>query len=105
MKRRSFLGLVPMLLLAPARLWPQPNPDFSGTWKLSGERSTPKRTGNTTLRIDDHDPELTVETTIVRDTGSPRHALQRYSTDGKVSVSIGQTATSFIHRSSEKIRA
>ena len=67
MKRRSFLGLVSMLLPAPAGLWAESNPDFSGTWKQSGERSTPKRTGNTTLRIDDHDPELTVEITIVRE--------------------------------------
>jgi hypothetical protein len=95
MRRRSFLGLVPILILTPAGICSQPNPDFSGTWKLSGERSTPKRTGNTTLHIDDHDPKLTVETTIIRDPGAPRHAVQRYTTDGKVSISTGADGDEF----------
>jgi len=39
-----------------------PMPDFSGTWKLSNEQSSPKRTGDVTLRIEHRDPELIVET-------------------------------------------
>jgi hypothetical protein len=95
MKRRSFLGLLPILLLVPDGVCSPPNPNFSGTWKLSGERSIPKRNGNVTLRIEHRDPELTVETTMVRGSGEPRHALQRYTTDGKVSISTGADGDEF----------
>ncbi len=40
-----------------------PLPDFSGTWKQSNELSSPRRTGDVTLRIEHRDPELIVETT------------------------------------------
>ncbi len=52
------------------------HPDFSGTWKLTGR--------DVTLHITHRDPELTVETL-----SKNRHALQRYTTDGKESVSTG----------------
>lgn len=61
------------------------HPDFSGTW----------RSGDVTLRIDHHDPLLTVETNILRDSGAPRHALQHYTVDGKVSVSTGADGDEF----------
>lgn len=66
MKRRTLLGLLPALLVAPGGLCAPPETDFSGTWKQSNERSTPPRSGDVTLRIDHHDPDLTVETAIVR---------------------------------------
>jgi hypothetical protein len=47
------------------------------------------------LRIDHNDPHLTVETTIVRSTGAARHAVQHYTTDGKVSVSTGADGDEF----------
>ena len=56
-----------------------PVPDFSGSWKQSNEQSSPKRTGDVTLRIEHRDPELVVETTSKG--RSMRHALQRYTTD------------------------
>jgi hypothetical protein len=71
------------------------NPDFSGTWELSGERSTPKRTGKATLHIDHRDPQLTVETTMFRGAGEPRHAVQHYSTDGRTSVTTGADGDEF----------
>jgi hypothetical protein len=95
MKRRLFLGLLPALLLAPGGICSRPNPDFSGTWKQSNERCTPKRTGDVTLHIDHRDPDLIVETTVLRSSGSLRHALQRYSTDGKTSVSTGADGDEF----------
>ncbi len=52
------------------------HPDFSGTWKLSGR--------DVTLHITHHDPELAVETL-----SKGRHAVQRYTTDGKESASTG----------------
>ena len=61
------------------------HPNFSGTW----------RSGNVTLRIDHRDPLLTVETTILRGSGAPRHALQHYTVDGKVSVSTGADGDEF----------
>jgi hypothetical protein len=92
MKRRLFLGLLTTLLLAPAGICSAPNPNFSGTWKQSNDRSVPARTGDVTLHVDHHDPDLTVETTILR--GS-RHALQHYTTDGKMSVSTGADGDEF----------
>ena len=97
MKRRIFFGLTLVLLMVSSGISAQPNPDFSGTWKLSGDRSLPKRSGNVTLRIDQdqHDSQLSVETTILRDAGVPRHAVQHYTTDGKVSVSTGADGDEF----------
>jgi hypothetical protein len=93
--RQLFLSLLLTLLLGPTGTCSPPNPDFSGTWKQSNERCTPKRTGDVTLRIDHRDPELTVETTVLRSSGPPGHALQRYSTDGKKSVSTGADGDEF----------
>jgi hypothetical protein len=89
------IGLLLVAVIAPAGLCSPSNPDFSGTWELSGERSTPKRTGNVTLHINQRDPDFTVETTIIRNSTAPRHAVQRYTTDGKVSVSTGADGDEF----------
>jgi hypothetical protein len=70
-----------------------PTPDFSGTWKQSNEQSSPKRTGDVTLRIEHHDPEFVVETTSKGLIA--RHALRRYTTDGKESKSIGGDGDEF----------
>jgi hypothetical protein len=70
-------------------------PNFSGTWKQSNERCLPKRTGDVTLQIDDHDSRLSVETTILRGSAPARHALQHYTIDGKVSVSTGADGDEF----------
>jgi hypothetical protein len=69
--------------------------NFFGTWKQSNERCIPKRTGDVTLRIDHRYPRLTVETTILRGSAPARHAVQSYSTDGKVSVSTGADGDEF----------
>ncbi len=95
MKRRTLLALRLAVLTAPAAICSQPKPDFSGTWKQSDERSMPKRTGKVTLHIEHRDPELTVETTIIRGSVAPRHAEQRYTTDRKVSVSTGADGDEF----------
>lgn len=73
----------------------QPAPDFSGQWKQDNDRCQPKRGGEVTLRIEHHEPELTVETTLSHGLQSPRHALQKYTTDGKVSESIGADGDEF----------
>src|ERR1700722_14348955 len=70
-----------------------PKSDFSGTWKQDNERCSPRRTGGVTLRIEHRDPELIVETTskgLIT-----RHALQRYTTDGTESKSIGADGDEF----------
>ncbi len=59
-----------LALLAPG------HPDFSGTWKLNGR--------DVTLHIMHRDPEFDVETL-----SKGRHAMQRYTTDGRESVSTG----------------
>ena len=55
----------PLAFSAAAAAWPQATPDFSGLWKQDNDRCQPKRNGDVTLRIEHHDPELTVETSIV----------------------------------------
>jgi hypothetical protein len=95
MERRLFLGLLPALLLAPDGFCSPPNSNFSGTWKQSNERCVPKRTGDVTLHIEHRDPFLTVETTALRGSAQPRHAVQRYTTDGKTSVSTGADGDEF----------
>jgi hypothetical protein len=91
---RVFLGI---LLLATAMRVAQPQgmPDFSGTWKQDNDRCQPKRKGDVTLRIEHHKPMLTVETTISRNSASASHAVQKYTTDGKVSVSTGADGDEF----------
>src|SRR5208337_1528413 len=91
---RILLGIL-LLSTAAAVAWSQGTPDFSGLWKQDNDRCEPKRNGDVTLRIEHHDPEFTVETSISRDSASSRHAVQKYTTDGKVSVTTGADGDEF----------
>jgi hypothetical protein len=73
----------------------QTRQDFAGIWKQSNERCLPKRTGDVTLRIDHRDPEFIVETTILHGSAPTRKATQRYTTDGKISISKGADGDEF----------
>jgi hypothetical protein len=86
-----------MLLLSTVTVaaWPQTVPDFSGTWKQDNDRCQPKRSGDVMLHIENHDTQLTVETTISHGSLSSRHAVQKYTTDGKVSISTGTDGDEF----------
>ena len=84
-----------LLSTAATVTWSQGTPNFSGQWKQDNDRCQPRRNGDVTLRIEQHDPELTVETSIARESASPRHAMQKYTTDGKVSVSTGADGDEF----------
>jgi hypothetical protein len=85
-----------LLLLAIAAVaWPQSASDFSGLWKQDNDRCQPKRGSYVTLRIDQSGPELTVETSISHGSLNSRHAVQKYTTDGKVSVSTGADGDEF----------
>jgi hypothetical protein len=86
-----------MLLLAAMTVagWSQTMPDFSGQWNQDNDRCQPKRTGDVTLHIEHHDPEFTVETSISHGSLSPRHAVQKYATDGRASVSTGADGDEF----------
>jgi hypothetical protein len=95
MKRPWLLTLWPVLLFASTAICLAANPNFSGTWKQSNERSVPKRAGDVIIQIDHHDPQLTVETTILRASAAPRHAMQSYTTDGKTSTSTGADGDEF----------
>jgi hypothetical protein len=75
--------------------WAQATPDCSGMWKRDNDRCQPPRSGDVTLRIEHRDLEFTVETTISRALASPRHAVQKYTTDGKVSISTGADGDEF----------
>ncbi len=88
-----FFLLLLCIMTAAAR--PQARPDFSGIWKQDNDRCEPKRSGDVTLRIEHNDPELTVETSISHGSQNSRHALQKYATDGKVSVSTGADGDEF----------
>jgi hypothetical protein len=87
-RMRVCLGLL-LLLSVAGVAWPQTPPDFSGVWKQDNESCQPKRRGDVTLRIEQRQPELTVETTSLRGPDPSRRAVQNYTTDGKVSVSTG----------------
>jgi hypothetical protein len=91
---RVFLGVL-LLSTAAAVALSQRTPDFSGQWKQDNDRCQPKRNGDVVLRIEHHDPELTVETSISRNSASSRQAIQKYTTDGKVSVSTGADGDEF----------
>jgi hypothetical protein len=84
-----------IFLAATVAAWPQTAQDYSGIWKQDNDRSQPKRSGDVTLHIEHHDPELTVETTVSPDSPHFRHAIQRYTTDGRVSVSTGADGDRF----------
>jgi hypothetical protein len=89
-----WLGIL-MLSAAPVAAQTQTTPDFSGLWKQDNDRCQPKRSGDITLRIEHLAPALTVETTISRAPANPRQAVQKYTTDGKVSVSTGTDGDEF----------
>ncbi len=91
---RSLLGVL-VLSTAAATAWAQATPDFTGQWKQDNDRCQPKRNGDVTLRIVHRNNDLTVETSISRNASSPRHAIQKYTTDGKVSVSTGADGDEF----------
>lgn len=86
-----FLVLVFFGIVVPA----EAGPEFSGMWRQDNERSQPKRSGEVVLRIEHHDPEVTVETTIAHGSGTTRHALQKYTTNGKASISTGADGDEF----------
>ncbi len=75
--------------------WAQAAPDFSGIWKQDNDRCVPKRSGNVTLHIEHRDPELTIETSVARDSAKVRRAVQKYTTDGRASVSTGADGDEF----------
>ena len=91
---RVFLDIL-LLVTAAAVTCAQGTPDFSGLWKQDNDRCQPKRNGDVTLRIEHHGPELTVERSISRNSSSSRHAVQKYTTDGKTSVSAGVDGDEF----------
>lgn len=93
---RIFLGILLLATAtAAAAAWAQATPDFSGQWKQDNDRCQPKRSGEVTLRIEHRSPALTVETTISRNAANSRHAVQKYTTDGKISVSTGADGDQF----------
>jgi hypothetical protein len=91
---RIFFGILLLATAAPVA-WAQETTDFSGLWKQDNDRCQPKRNGEVTLRIEHRGPALTVETTILRNAASPRHAVQKYTTDGKISPSTGADGDQF----------
>ena len=88
------LGIFLLPVLA-TLAWAQTAPDFSGKWKQDNDRCQPKRRGEVTLQIKQDSSELTVETLISHGSDKPRHAVQKYTTDGKVSVSTGADGDEF----------
>ena len=93
MKRITLLALLVTFLGISGRA--ETRPSFSGTWRQSNERCVPTRTGDVTLKIDHHDPHLIVETNILHGSAPPRHAIQEYTIDGRVSVSTGADGDEF----------
>lgn len=91
---RMFLEAL-LLVSAAAVACAQGTPDFTGLWQQDNDRCQPKRNGDVSLRIEHHGPEFRVETSISRNSSSPRHAVQKYTIDGKVSTSTGADGDMF----------
>ena len=92
---RICLSILFLLLTMAVSAGAQSAPGISGLWKQDTDRCQPKRKADVTLRIEHYDPELTVETSISRSLGNARHAVQKYTTDGIVSVSTGADGDEF----------
>jgi hypothetical protein len=99
---RRFAYTAAFLLLFLVRCSPmlvaQSKPDFSGVWQQDNAHSLPARSGEVTLRIVYRDPELSIETTILRTGQAKQYALQRYTTDGRQSTSTGADGDHFVTR-------
>lgn len=91
---RFYLSILLFLAITVAA-GPQSASDFSGMWKQDNDRCMPKRSGDVTLHINHHDPELTIETSISHDSVKSRRAIQKYTTDGRPSVSTGADGDEF----------
>jgi len=74
---------------------PAQRADFSGLWKQDNDLRQPKRSGEATLTIVHRDPDLTVETYLSHGLQNQQHAVQKYTTDGQVSVSTGTDGDEF----------
>src|ERR1700721_121741 len=92
---RICLSILFLLLTMAVTAVAQSAPGFSGLWKQDNDRCQPKRKADITLRIEHYDPELTGEKSISRNSGNARHAVQKYTTDGMVSVSTGADGDEF----------
>ena len=91
---RSLLILLVLLTLTIAAR-AQVTPGFSGLWQQDNDRCQPKRSGSVTLHIVQSGTAFTVETSLSYGSQSSRHALQKYTTDGKISVSTGADGDEF----------
>ena len=95
------IALIMSFVVMPAipGMWAQPAANFSGVWKQDNDRCQPKRSGDVTLHIEHRDPQLTVETSISHGSQNSGlgsgHAVQKYTTDGQVSVSTGADGDEF----------
>jgi len=92
---RLSMLLSSLLLLAVSGAAQQQKPDFSGLWKQDNDRCQPRRGGDVTLHIEHREPEIMIETTIARGAAPLRRAMQKYTTDGKVSISTGTDGDEF----------
>jgi hypothetical protein len=91
---RFYLSILLFLAITVAAR-PQSAPDFSGLWKQDNDRCLPKRSGVVTLRIEHHDPELKIESSISYNSVNSRRAIQNYATDGRASISTGADGDEF----------
>ena len=90
------IGL-PIVLLSGAAVdaWAKPASDFPAFWAQDNDRCLAKRSSNVTLPIELHDPELTLETFISHESTNSRRAIQKYTSDGRPSVSTGADGDGF----------
>jgi hypothetical protein len=97
LRRRCLRVCLTVLLFSMVTVtaWPQTAPDFSGLWKQDNDRCQPKRSGDVALHIEHRDPELAVETSISHGSLSSGHAVQKYTTDGRISISTGADGDEF----------
>jgi hypothetical protein len=84
-----------MLTAIPVAVRAHTAPDFSGLWTQENDRCEPKRSGDVTMLVEQNGSEFTVETSIARGLRDSRRAVQKYTLDGKVSISTGTDGDEF----------
>ncbi len=79
---KIYTAILAALLAIPA-LRAQTHPDFSGVWKQANERCIPKQSGEATITIKQHDPELSVEIASRMGTAPLSRGEKLYTLNGK----------------------
>jgi hypothetical protein len=84
--RPVYTTVLAALLAVPAltaALHAETHPDFSGVWKQANERCIPKQSGEATITIKQHDPQISIEMASKMGTAPVSRGEKLYTLNGK----------------------